>query len=75
MRIAGTTAEAAGVSFGVAPTEVIGPQAETIRMAASDAAYAALAWITAILAAVSALIAAATLAWRPPPIAVAPNQS
>ncbi len=64
MSVAGSPAAEAGVSFGLAPSTSLPADIDVIRIAASDSAYAAIAWITAALVGLSALVAAATLEWK-----------
>ena len=49
--------EGALPGFGELPTAALAPDAETLRRAASDAAFAAVAWVTAALCVVSAITA------------------
>jgi MFS family permease len=62
--VAGSPAADASVSFGVDPPVALSPEANAVRIAASDAAFSAIAWITAACAAASAVIAATTLQWK-----------
>ena len=56
-----TGPEGAGLSFGRPPEGTLSPSIEALRVGATDAGFAAVAWSTAGLAALSALIAWATL--------------
>lgn len=64
-QISGTDAAGAGVSFGAMPEAgTVSEAAEAARIAASNSAFAAVAWVTAALAGLSAVIAWMTLEWR-----------
>jgi MFS family permease len=65
--VAGSPAADASVSFGVEPPVALSPEANAIRIAASDHAFSAIAWITAVCAVASALIGAMTLQWKRQP--------
>ncbi|HUV32137.1 MAG TPA: MFS transporter, partial [Devosiaceae bacterium] len=70
--LAGTPAEATGLSFGLPADAALVASVEAVRVVASDTAFAAIAWVTAGLAALAALIAGFTLPWtlgRPVPAA------
>ncbi len=57
-------ASSAGMSFGSMPEVALPAEAEAARVAATDAAFAAIAYVTAGLAALSAIIAWFTLERR-----------
>jgi hypothetical protein len=59
LRYASLLGETAGVvpSFGEEPASALPADAESIRLAASDAAFAAVSWVTAALCVLSALTA------------------
>jgi hypothetical protein len=75
--IAGSAADGLGLSFGVAPGDALPGDVDLARRFASDAAYSAIGWITAGMAALSAIVAAATLGWgrRLPLVAAKPEES
>ncbi len=54
----------AGTSFGLAPPQPLPPEAEAARVAATDRAFALVAYVTAGLAALSALVAWTTQAHK-----------
>ena len=64
LNVADSVAAGAGVSFGLAPATPRPADVDVIRIAANDSAYAAVAWITAGLVGLSALLAAATFEWK-----------
>jgi MFS family permease len=66
MHVVGTPVEVSGLSFGQIPDANLAPELNAITITANSIAYAAIAWITAALVAVSALISAATLEWKTP---------
>jgi MFS family permease len=65
LQVSDTAAAGAGVSFGAVPDAgSVSEAAEAARVAASNAAFSAVAWVTAALAGLSAIIAWMTLEWR-----------